>query len=124
MAKPGQLVISSAVDRAQRWLVPVAAELLVSVRPGEPPTIEAIPPQIAAWVGHLPEALVGRTLSEVFDAVLPVLSVVVEETATAGHPVRDYRITFADHAGTERTVLLHANLRLGNLNGREALIAH
>jgi two-component system response regulator HydG len=114
---------SSVVDRTKQWLVPIAPELLVSFTSGEAPRIEAVPAQLAAWTGHPPEALVGRSLSEVFDAVMPVLSVVVEETATSGHPIRDYRVTFTDDAGIERTVLLHATLRMGNLNGPGTLVA-
>jgi sigma-54 specific flagellar transcriptional regulator A len=114
---------SSTKDRIQQWLVPVAPELLVSVTPGEAPRIEAIPPQLAAWVGQAPEALRGQPLAEIFDALLPVLSVVVEETSTSGYPIRDYRVTFTDHAGMEHTVLLHARLRLGRLSNEGILVA-
>lgn len=83
------------------WLVPSAPELLVSVQPGQAPIIEAITPQLAAWVGRTPESLLGCRVSEVFHTLIPALPVVVEEVCTSGAPVRDYRVSFTDHAGTE-----------------------
>ena len=113
----------SATAHTRQWLVPVAPELIVSVAPDQAPRIEAMPPQLAAWVGQAPEALLGQPLAEVFDAILPVLAVVVEETSTSGHPIRDYRVTFTDHAGSEHTILLHARLRLGRSSPEGVLVA-
>jgi sigma-54 specific flagellar transcriptional regulator A len=75
---------------------------------------------LAAWVGHAPEALIGHPLPDVFKATIPALAVVVEEAYTSGSPVRDYRVSFTDHAGVERTVLMQAARRPGQ---PKALIA-
>jgi sigma-54 specific flagellar transcriptional regulator A len=93
------------------WLAPISPEMLVSVSHDEPPTIVEVAPRLAAWTGHSAADLIGRPLSEAFDAILPGLSVVVEEVCTSGTPVRDYRMTFVDHAGVERAFLLQASLR-------------
>jgi hypothetical protein len=64
--------------------VPIAPEVLVSIEPGKAPTIEAITPPLAAWVGRSPEALLGCPLPDVFKTVLPALAVVVEEAYASG----------------------------------------
>jgi transcriptional regulator with GAF, ATPase, and Fis domain len=116
-------MIRYSPNDTQQWLVPLAPELLVSVRAHEAPVIEAVTPQLAAWVGRDPQALVGSSLAEVFDPITPALSTVVEEVFTSGYPVRDYRVTFQDHAGMEHTVLIHAGLRPGKPDSWGALIA-
>ncbi len=112
-----------ALHEIQHWPVPVMPELLVSVEPGRAPIIEAVTPQLAAWVGHDTETLLGRALPDIFDESLPALAVVVEEVFSAGNAVRDSRVTFTDAAGIERTTLLQASLRPGASDRRGALVA-
>ena len=107
----------------QYWLVPLAPELLVSVSAGRPPIIAEISPRLAAWTGQPAAQLVGQPLSEVFEALIPGLSTVVEEVYTTGTPVRDYRMTFTDHAGVERTILLQASFRPAKLPEGHGLVA-
>ena len=99
---------ASAHDTAL-WPAPVAPGLLVSVRPGDEPVVEAVTPQLAAWLGRPAASFDGGTLAEAFDAVIPALSTVVEQVADTGLPVRDYRVTLTDHDGIERTVLIRAS---------------
>ncbi len=107
----------------QQWLVPVAPELLVSVTPGHEPIIEAITPQLAAWLDQDTTSLVGRPLNEVFDAILPALATAVEDVCTSKYPVRDYRVKFTDARGIDHTVLLQANLRPGEQESWNTLVA-
>ncbi len=106
-----------------QWLVPIAPELLVSVQSGEEPIIEAITPQLAVWAGQTAEALLGKSLHEVFETTLPVLVPVVERVFTTGEPVRDYRVTFTDHQGVQCTAVLQASQRPGKLGRWGALVA-
>jgi transcriptional regulator with GAF, ATPase, and Fis domain len=91
------------------WPVPVAPGLLVSVRSGGDPVVEAVTPQLAAWLGRPAASFDGCTLAEAFDAALPALATVVEQVADTGLPVRDYRVPLTDHDGIERTVLVRAS---------------
>ena len=91
------------------WPAPVAPGLLVSVRPGDEPMVEAVTPQLAAWLGRNDESFDGSTVAEAFDAVVPALSTVVEQVADSGLPVRDYRVLLADREGVEHTVLIRAS---------------
>jgi transcriptional regulator with GAF, ATPase, and Fis domain len=100
-------------DERDNWLAPIVPELVVRIGLNGQPRIEAISPAIADWTGRPPRSLIGCDLSVVFDAILPGLSVVVEEVAISGLPVRDYRLTFQDTAGNPHAVLLQANLRAG-----------
>ena len=95
--------------RSERRPAPVAPGLLVSVRPGDEPVVEAVTPQLAAWLGRPAASLGGCTLAEAFDAVIPALSTVVEQVADSGLPVRDYRVSLTDHDGIDRTVLIRAS---------------
>ncbi len=117
------MVTSSTPNDTQQWLVPIAPELLVSVQTDEEPIIEAVTPQAAAWVGENAEALLGHSLTDVFGVVLPGLAAVVDQVFTTGNPVWDYRVTFTDQAGIERTVLIQAGLRPGKLGRWGALVA-
>ena len=112
-----------APQDTHQWLVPIAPELLVSVQAGEDPIIEAITPQLAAWVGQAAEDLLGHPLHEVFETTLPMLAPVVERVFTTGEPVRDYRVTFTDAHGKSRTALLQASQRPGKLGRWGALVA-
>jgi hypothetical protein len=112
-----------APQDTHQWLVPIAPELLVSVQSGQDPIIEAITPQLAAWVGQTAEALLGQPLYEVFETTLPMLAPVVERVFTTGEPVRDYRVTFTDHQGVPRTAMLQASQRPGKLGRWGALVA-
>jgi sigma-54 specific flagellar transcriptional regulator A len=96
---------------------------MVSVQPGQASIIEAITPQVAAWVGRDPQTLIGYALAEVFDEIMPALSTVVDEVFTSRHPVRDYRVTFRDHADVEHTVVIQAGLRPGKPNSEGVLVA-
>jgi transcriptional regulator with GAF, ATPase, and Fis domain len=116
-------MIRYSPNDTQQGLVPLVPELLVSVRPPEAPVIEAVTPQIAAWVGRDPQTLLGYSLADIFDPIIPALSMVVEEVFTSGHPVRDYRVTFQDEAGIEHTVRIHASLRPGKPDSWGALVA-
>jgi two-component system response regulator HydG len=100
-------------DMTRYWLAPIAPEMVVAVPPEGVPRIAEVTPQVAAWAGHAPEALVGRSVSEVFDDIIPGLAVVIEEVCVSGTPVRDYRVTFEDYLGMERTILIQAGLRPG-----------
>lgn len=108
---------------SQHWLVPLAPELLVSVHADRPPVIAEVAPRVAAWTGQPAADLVGQPLAAVFDRLIPGLSVVVEEVWSTGAPVRDYRMTFTDHAGVERTVLLQASFRPARLHNGYGLVA-
>jgi transcriptional regulator with GAF, ATPase, and Fis domain len=112
-----------APQDTHQWLVPIAPELLVSVQAGEEPIIEAITPQLAAWVGLPAEALLGQPLQQVFETTLPVLAPVVERVFTTGEAVRNYRVDFTDHQGKPRTALLQASQRPGKLGRWGALVA-
>jgi transcriptional regulator with GAF, ATPase, and Fis domain len=114
---------SSALHDTHHWLVPIAPELLVSVQTGQLPVIEAVTPQLAAWVGQPTEALLGHPLNAMFDDILPGLATVVEHVFTSGNPVRDYRVSFTDVAGVERAVLIQAGMRPGKQGRWGALIA-
>ena len=117
------IMTSSALHDTHQWLVPIAPELLVSVQTDELPVIEAVTPQLAAWVGEPAEALLGHPLNAIFDDILPGLAAVVEQVFTSGNPVRDYRISFTDVAGIERTVLIQAGMRPGKQGPWGALVA-
>ena len=91
------------------WPAPVAPGLLVSVRPGDEPLVEAVTPQLAAWLGRPAKSFDGCTLAEAFDDAIPALSTVVEQVADSGLPVRDYRVSLTDHDGIDRTVLIRAS---------------
>ena len=91
------------------WPAPVAPGLLVSVRPGNEPMVEAVTPQLAAWLGRNDESFDGCTVAEAFDSAVPALSTVVEQVADSGLPVRDYRVTLTDREGVEHTVLIRAS---------------
>ena len=91
------------------WPAPVAPGLLVSVRPGGEPVVEAVTPQLAAWLGRPAASFDGGTLAEAFDDAIPALSTVVEQVADSGLPVRDYRVSLTDRDNTERTVLIRAS---------------
>ena len=95
--------------RPERRPAPVAPGLLVSVRPGDEPVVEAVTPQLAAWLGRPAASFDGCTLAEAFDAVIPALSTVVEQVADTGLPVRDYRVSLTGHDGIERTALIRAS---------------
>jgi transcriptional regulator with GAF, ATPase, and Fis domain len=112
-----------APQDTHQWLVPIAPELLVSVQSGEDPIIEAITPQLAAWVGQPAEALLGQPLHRVFETTLPALAPVVERVFSTGEPVRDYRLTFTDHQGQPHTALLQASQRPGKLGRWGSLVA-
>ena len=91
------------------WPAPVAPGLLVSVRPGGEPMVEAVTPQLAAWVGRTDESFDGCTVAEAFDSAVPALSTVVDQVVESGLPVRDYRVMLTDHEGVERGVLIRAS---------------
>ena len=91
------------------WPSPVAPGLLVSVRPGDEPVVEAVTPQLATWLGRPAASLDGRTLATAFDDAIPALSTVVEQVADSGLPVRDYRVSMTDPKGIEHTVLIRAS---------------
>jgi DNA-binding NtrC family response regulator len=101
----------SLQEDTHQWLVPIAPELVVSVEPEGVPIIHAVAPRVAMWIGETAAHLIGRSLSETFEEIIPGLAMVVEEVWKSGRPVRDYRLAFTDHAGMERTVLLQATLR-------------
>lgn len=112
-----------ASQNTHQWLVPIAPELLVSVQSGEAPIIEAITPQLAAWVGQTVEALLGLPLDQAFEPILPALTPMVERVFTTGEPVQDYRVSFTDAQGKERTVLIQASRRPGKMGRWGALVA-
>jgi hypothetical protein len=106
-------MIQHLQEDTRHWLAPIAPELLVAVPPSGLPTIVEVAPQVAAWAGYAVDDLVGCPLSESFDRLIPGLTEVVEEVSRSGMPVRDYRLTFVDHAGKARTILLQASLKPG-----------
>ena len=91
------------------WPAPVAPGLLVSVRPGDDPIVEAVTPQLAAWLGRSAASFTGCTLAEAFDDAIPALSTVVEQVVDSGLPVRDYRVSLTDRDGIEHTLLVRAS---------------
>lgn len=93
---------------ASRQLARVAPEIRVTVHTGEAPVIEAITPQSAIWTGASPETLCGQALEDVFGEMMPALSNVVEQVVTSGLAVRDYRVSFTDRAGIDRSVVIQA----------------
>jgi transcriptional regulator with GAF, ATPase, and Fis domain len=95
----------------RHWLARITPEVLVAVEPGAPPRIAEVSPKVALWTGSAPDDLIGRTLSQGFEHVIPGLTVVVDEVCTSGAPIRDYRLAFIDAAGTERTIVLQASLK-------------
>ena len=103
--------------------VPLTPELLLAIHPDKGPIILDIAPRLAAWTGHPVAELVGRPFDEVFHAVIPGLSVVVEEVLRSGMPVHDYRLTFTDHDGVQRTIALQAGLRPGIPGQQYRLVA-
>ena len=106
-----ELVMDIApVPDTPMWPTPVAPGLLVSVRPGHEPMVEAVTPQLAAWLGRPDESLEGCTVAEAFDLAVPALSGVVEQVADTGLPVRDYRVLLTDRNGDEHTVMIRASL--------------
>jgi sigma-54 specific flagellar transcriptional regulator A len=108
---------------SHHWLVPLTPELLVSVHADRPAVITEVAPRVAAWTGQVAVDLIGRPLAEVFDPLIPGLSVVVDEVCNTGAPVRDYRMVFTDHAGVEHTVLLQASFRPAKLAEGYGLVA-
>jgi transcriptional regulator with GAF, ATPase, and Fis domain len=93
--------------------VSLAPELLLAVHPDKGPIIVDIAPRLAAWTGRAVAELVGQPLEQVFQEVLPGLPVVVEEVLRSGLPVHDYRLTYTDHDGVQRTAVLQAGARAG-----------
>jgi sigma-54 specific flagellar transcriptional regulator A len=112
----------SLQEDTHQWLVPISPELVVSVEPGGVPIIHDVAPRAAMWTGETAAHLIGRSLAETFEEIIPGLAVVVEEVWKTGRPVRDYRLTFTDHAGIERTVLLQATLRPGAIDQTPGLV--
>src|SRR5436190_1290800 len=102
--------------------VPLAPELLLAVHPDKGPLIVDIAPRLASWTGHPVAELVGQPLDEVFNEVMPGLPVVVEEVLRSGMPVYDYRLTFTDHDGVQRAVVLQAGLRPGTPGQKYRLV--
>ena len=93
--------------------VPLAPELLLAVHPDKGPIIVDIAPRLASWTGHPVAELVGQPLEQVFHEIMPGLPVVVEEVLRSGMPVHDYRLTYTDHDGVQRTAVLQAGARAG-----------
>ena len=91
------------------WPAPVAPGLLVSVRPGGEPVVEAVTPQLAAWLGRSAASFDGCALAAAFDDAIPALSTVVEQVLDSGLPVRDYRVSLTDHDGIDHAVLIRAS---------------
>ncbi|MCZ6872768.1 MAG: sigma-54 dependent transcriptional regulator [bacterium] len=94
------------------WLAPIVPELVVRLAAHGVPHIGAISPAIASWTGQPAKALIGRCVADIFNAFLPGLAFVVEQVATSGTPVRDYRMAFDDVAGVPHVVRLQASLRV------------
>ena len=88
--------------------VSLAPELLLAVHPDKGPIIVDIAPRLAARTGHSVAELVGQPLEQVFHEFMPGLPVVVEEVLRSGMPVHDYRLTYTDHDGVQRTAVLQA----------------
>ena len=91
------------------WPAPVAPGLLVSVRPGSEPTVEAVTPQLAAWLGRNGVSFDGCPVAEAFDTAVPALSTVVNQVVDSGLPVRDYRVRLTDYEGVDHAVLIQAS---------------
>ena len=123
MSARGSSMVDHQQEDAQQWLVPIVPELVVSVTPGGVPIIDDVAPRVAIWIGETAAHLIGRPLSETFEELIPGLSVVVEEVWKSGMPVRDYRLTFTDYAGIERTILLQATLRPASGDKTQGLVA-
>ena len=100
---------SASTHDTARWPAPVAPGLLVSLHPGDEPVVEAVTPQLAAWLGRSAASFDGCALAAAFDDTIPALSTVVEQVLDSGLPVRDYRVSLTDHTGTERMVLIRAS---------------
>src|SRR4029453_1196837 len=88
--------------------VSLTPELLLAVHPDKGPIIVDIAPRLASWTGHSVAELVGQPLEQVFHEVKPGLPVVVEEVLRSGMPIHDYRLTYTDHDGVQRTAVLQA----------------
>ena len=71
--------------------------------------VEAVTPQLAAWVGRTDASFDGCTVAEAFGSAVPALSTVVDQVVESGLPVRDYRVMLTDHEGAERGVLIRAS---------------
>src|SRR5207237_8973447 len=80
-------------------------------------------PRPASCTGHAAAELVGQPLDQVCNEVMPGLPVVVEEVLRSGLPVYDYSLTFTDHDGVQRTVVLQAGLRPGTPGQQYRLVA-
>src|SRR5207247_4124948 len=93
--------------------VPLAPESLLASHPDKGPIIVDIAPRLASRTGHAVAELVGQPLEQVFHEVMPGLPVVVEEVLRSGMPVHDYRLTYTDHDGVQRTAVLQAGARAG-----------
>ena len=100
---------SASTPDTARWPAPVAPGLLVSVRPGGEPVVEAVTPQLAAWLGRSAASFDGCALAAAFDDAIPALSTVVEQVLDSGLPVRDYRVSLTDHDGIDHAVLVRAS---------------
>ena len=105
----GHAMETASIHDTALWPAPVVPGLLVSVRPGDEPVVEAVTPQLATWLGHPSASFDGRRLAEAFDDAIPALPTVVEQVADSGLPVRDYRVSLTDHDGIDRTVLIRAS---------------
>jgi sigma-54 specific flagellar transcriptional regulator A len=116
-------MVQNPQTSSHHWLVPLTPELLVSVHADRPAVITEVAPRVAAWTGRPARDLIGRPLAEVFDPIIPGLSVTVEEVCNTGAPVRDYRMVFTDHTGVERTILLQASFRPAKLAEGYGLVA-
>ena len=91
------------------WPAPVAPGLLVSVRPGDEPLVEAVTPQLASLLGQPDESFNGCTVAEAFNSSVPALATVVEQVVDSGLPVRDYRVLLTGPNDVEQTVLVRAS---------------
>ena len=84
----------------------LAPELLLASPSRSGPIIVDIAPRLAPRTGHSSEAeLVGQPLEQVFHEIMPGLPVVVGEVLRSGMPVHDYRLTYTDHDGVQRTAV-------------------
>ena len=105
----GQAMETASTHDTARWPAPVAPGLLVSLRPGDEPVVEAVTPQLAAWLGRPAASLDGCALAAAFDDAIPALSTVVEQVLDSGLPVRDYRVSLTDPNGIDHAVLIRAS---------------